>query len=653
MSRSHGDGVLFVLDGFDELPVSLQHEFFFIELINKTILPESTVIVTSRPSATAELLTACKPLIWKHIEVLGFTQESVKAYAASIFSDPRELENFMSYISASKNPAINSLMYVPINAAIIVQIYSQNKSKTALPSNLTQLYTQLCLTILSKYMKIENPSVRILKFRDLPDDLYQQFVDLSSIAFEGIKNQQVILHNDSDFCHFGFLDAVSTLYGGGEISYNFLHLTLQEFFAAYYISQVSDCGVALFESYGSDRRWNVVWQFAAGLTKFHCFDTHTSNDAFLVRIFGEDLGFGKFFICCLFEARVSLDFKSTFGTETCKFHCNDFQSALERFALGYCIRNCSTKASFWSIYGVQSIEFYRGLMTEHVSDAECGVIVNLSFNSSPYIVSDIESLWACVHSYPREIQLHLPLINVVDLTIRVYEVDNFVLHFIDLIPHLNFQNLVIDRHYENRCGKLYGVHLLLLFQQLRHSTITTLQVQGTLTECFLKQSVPFASALSALIHSGTLHKLIISADDTEYCSPVLNIGNFVGLVSLPSSLQTLVIQHSSLATFSTDNNLTNLTIISNSTCWSDLLKDIIRIIFQSSKLEHLHLGVFRGRNIDLLRVIVTAILVNRTLQTLKLYVLNEREMLQVTLQQIDSRVTVYKSPADWIYSLQK
>ncbi len=94
VSRNHGDGVLFILDGFDELPLSLQQEGFLIELINKTILPESTVVVTSRPSATAELLTSCRPLIQKHIEILGFTQESVEAYAASIFSDPEELNHF-------------------------------------------------------------------------------------------------------------------------------------------------------------------------------------------------------------------------------------------------------------------------------------------------------------------------------------------------------------------------------------------------------------------------------------------------------------------------------------------------------------------------------------------------------------------------------
>lgn len=66
ITKTHGEGVLFVLDGFDELPVALQQEGFLVELIKKTVLPNSTVVVTSRPSATANLLTSCRPLIRKH-----------------------------------------------------------------------------------------------------------------------------------------------------------------------------------------------------------------------------------------------------------------------------------------------------------------------------------------------------------------------------------------------------------------------------------------------------------------------------------------------------------------------------------------------------------------------------------------------------------
>ena len=76
VSKSQGSGVLFILDGFDELPKTLQKEGFLLSLMRGCVLPASTVLVTSRPSATAQLLTSCSP---KHIEILGFTQESVKA----------------------------------------------------------------------------------------------------------------------------------------------------------------------------------------------------------------------------------------------------------------------------------------------------------------------------------------------------------------------------------------------------------------------------------------------------------------------------------------------------------------------------------------------------------------------------------------------
>ena len=112
VQNNQGKGVLFVLDGFDELPKSLQSEGVLVDLVQKSILPKSTVLVTSRPAAMDKLLTISKPVIAKRIEILGFSQESVEAYAASVFSSSKaELEGFKSYISRSSNPAINSMFH--------------------------------------------------------------------------------------------------------------------------------------------------------------------------------------------------------------------------------------------------------------------------------------------------------------------------------------------------------------------------------------------------------------------------------------------------------------------------------------------------------------------------------------------------------------
>ena len=385
VAKSQGRDMLFILDGFDELPIkTLQEESFLLDLIRGRVLPASTVLVTSRPSATAELLTSCRP---KHIEILGFTQESVEAYVSSVFSsEPEKLTKFKAYISASENPAINSLMYVPLNAVIIVLIFSDCKSDALLPHTLTELYTQLCLTILNRYlkMKMNHPSVRVDKFEDLPSDLYQHFLHMSQIAFEGIKSKEVIFHTvPSRLVHFGFLDAVSALYGGGRVSYNFLHLTLQEFFAAYHISHLgSSSGLKVLERYGTYLDWQVVWRFVAGLTKFKGYEGHMDS-VFIQSDEDHKIILRLFFIQCLFEAQ-TMDHFSSLSTSPTTAHVAA-GTAFDLYALGYCIANFHTGVP-WSVKIRNYLTpFLCGLKTNAPS---VGVIQQLHLYNSQGFIQD-------------------------------------------------------------------------------------------------------------------------------------------------------------------------------------------------------------------------------------------------------------------------
>ncbi len=146
-----GSDILFILDGFDELPKTYQSDgFLLLKLINKH-LPGSTVLVTTRSSATEELLKSAQPQ--KRIEVVGFDQKSVEAYASGVFKDEssEKLMKFKAYISPN-NPVVNSMMYVPLNAAIMVYIF-ENNPDSLLPRTLTELYLQLCFTILNKALQ--------------------------------------------------------------------------------------------------------------------------------------------------------------------------------------------------------------------------------------------------------------------------------------------------------------------------------------------------------------------------------------------------------------------------------------------------------------------------------------------------------------------
>ena len=515
VSDSQGRGILFILDGFDELPKKLQEEGFLLDLIKGIVLPESTVLVTSRPSATGELFTSCRPQIQKHVEVLGFTQQSVQAYASSIFSsEPENLERFIAYISASDNPAINSLMYVPLNAAIVIEVFRDCKSDKLLPHTLTELYTQLCLTILNRYLKIHYPSVVAEKFEDLPPGLYQQFLHLSEMAFEGVEESKIIFHgNTSTLNHFGFLDAVPALYGGGRISYNFLHLTVQEFFAAYHISNLDNSGLEVFRKHGKNQQWNTVWRFVAGLTKFRDYDGHFEKDIFI-----QEGVVSLFLFQCLFEAQTVEHFSTCLSLSATATVKALFPSSMDAYALGYCIANFPMGVP-WDVLlrGNVHHSFTCGLQT---NTPNVGVIKKLGILECPVRFAELESNPIC--------QLNKLELSSCQLT------NADMVHFSELIPKLTSLNVL---YISNNCftgGQQDG--LLKVLHQLYHSNVTTLAISNIGLGELLNSPHDYSSAIKCLIDpsSGKLGYLGIGESKNNLVDSLL-----VDLLSAPSSLKFL------------------------------------------------------------------------------------------------------------------
>ena len=598
VSESQGSGVLFILDGFDELPKTLQKEGFLLDLIRSDVLPGSTVLVTSRPSATAQLLTSCSP---KHIEILGFTQESVKAYASSIFSsEPEKLKKFLDSISASENPAINSLMYVPLNAAIIVQIYLDCKSDALLPHTLTELYTLLCLTILNRDLKI-----RVDKFEDLPADLHKQFLHLSQIAFEGILKEEIIFHSlPPGLVHFGFLDAVSALYGGGRVSYNFLHLTLQEFFAAYHISHLGSSGLEVFKQHGKDKRWNVVWRFVAGLTKFEHYKGHMDSDLFIVSREDSETKISLFTIQCLFEAQSVDHFSPIFSTSPATTTWVEARgcTALDTYALGFCIANFHTGVS-WGVYVYNHLTpFACGLKRKTPS---VGVIRELVMYGCPCNVGELSTAL-------------LPPHLLTSLTLYRCSLTNAdLIHLSELIPHMTCLKKLDIRHNDVPDGDQDG--LLKILQQLSHSNVTTLGIADIgFRELLSFSPHDYYSALKQLVcpSSGKLEKLIVGDDDVDDDS------RLASLVSAPSSLKSLQLHYTSLSghvSYLKNNTcLTKLTLWPND--WSVIAPHIAQILEHNKTLQHLDLSTLYEHDIDDVRTIVRALPGNNTLQSIVLHI---------------------------------
>ena len=98
--ESHGQNLLLVLDGFDEVSHSFHEDSVIKSILCRQLLPECTIILTTRPSAKATLESVCQPPVDKHVEIIGFTEEERVRYITEVFSKEPELQvNFLKYLS--------------------------------------------------------------------------------------------------------------------------------------------------------------------------------------------------------------------------------------------------------------------------------------------------------------------------------------------------------------------------------------------------------------------------------------------------------------------------------------------------------------------------------------------------------------------------
>ena len=251
----------FLLDGFDELPPEMQSNSIFVDLIKKDIFPDACVIVTSRPSVIDILCNHCSRQRYQHVEVLGFTEEQRKGFVKAWFDEnvekslrADEQHQFEKYLGF--HPHIHALMYIPLSCSIVLSVYqSSSKARNNAPKTQTELYTRNTLAILSRYLnkikKDEKETWKLKKMQDIPHEEQEKLKELSELAYSGIVHQpdqqlifqeEEILNKDliEDKEAMGFLDVDDDMdeESSESASYNFLHLTVQEFLAAYYISML-------------------------------------------------------------------------------------------------------------------------------------------------------------------------------------------------------------------------------------------------------------------------------------------------------------------------------------------------------------------------------------------------------------------------------
>ena len=397
VENGDGAGVLLVFEGFDELPSQMRTEdSFFMDIIKGESLPKATVLITSRHWASRPLLLndeLHRPLS-QHIEILGFTKKDIEEYLECMtFDDPSLLSGLQKYLSCYPN--ISSMMYIPLNCVIVLEVYRESRSdkKQLIPKTMTELYTSLVRTLLLRYLhdhsEYRDSCTKLLNFSDLPDAVYDQFCELTRIAYEGICNDEQIIFSDlpDGFETLGLMQCVPELYvdQGTVVSYNFLHLTLQEYLAAYHVSlMTSEMQVEhLINSEDS-----MLLKFIAGLTKLD-FKEDELNRFTQVKLEAEYSLFHW-----LFEAQDTSLLHKLYNNVIISVDSYHSQGLFDFFVLGYCVsHNNRCKWDITLEKDEQVDMFVRG--AAGCNALSCGKIVSLSI--SGYSES-VTSLPVCLFS---------------------------------------------------------------------------------------------------------------------------------------------------------------------------------------------------------------------------------------------------------------
>ena len=243
VTSSSGKGVFLLLEGFDELTEVQKEEGSLVNnLLTGDCLPEASIMVTSRPLASDSLCPEFRECVDQHIEVVGFNDEDVRSYVkAACQKQPEILPDIFSYMAS--NPFVSSVMYIPLQCIILTALYIENWSKEGpyAPTTLTQLYTDLLVYLLVRYMS-NYPNYSqdkiITQLSELPSTINDQLRQLSQLAAEGLEKKQFIFDNiPCDHMDLMISTEEEKITGKSDKSYCFLHLTLQEYLAALHWSE--------------------------------------------------------------------------------------------------------------------------------------------------------------------------------------------------------------------------------------------------------------------------------------------------------------------------------------------------------------------------------------------------------------------------------
>ena len=228
-----GDGVVFILDGFDELPEEMRQSSIVRNILEGRLAPKASFLITSRPISAQSLYA----LVDRRIEVTGFGEEDVEKYVADYFATANAAVGEELISTLRSRPTIRNLCFVPLLLRMVCFMASFGK---ALPRTMHELFEGLVILTVNRNLEKANRKERANSLEDV-NRLCPSFMKLAQLALEGLKHDTLVFYDvpfEVDEALSGLMNCIEAQnrFGGTTRTWHFLHLTLQEYFAAYALS---------------------------------------------------------------------------------------------------------------------------------------------------------------------------------------------------------------------------------------------------------------------------------------------------------------------------------------------------------------------------------------------------------------------------------
>ncbi|XP_008055204.1 nucleotide-binding oligomerization domain-containing protein 2 [Carlito syrichta] len=251
----HPDQVLLTFDGFDEFrfrfsdrerhcspidPTSVQSLLF--NLLQGNLLKNTRKVLTSRPAAVSALL---RKYVCTEVNLKGFSEEGIKLYLRKRHREPEVADRLIRLLQATS--ALHGLCHLPVFLWMVSKCHQELLlQEGGSPQTTTDMYLLILQHFLLRTSLPDSAShglrPSLLRGR-LPT-----LLRLGQLALWGLgtccylfsAQQLQAAQVSPDDISLGFLVRAKSVVPGGAAPLEFLHITFQCFFAAFYLALSAD-----------------------------------------------------------------------------------------------------------------------------------------------------------------------------------------------------------------------------------------------------------------------------------------------------------------------------------------------------------------------------------------------------------------------------